>query len=300
MLPDFFVIGAQKAGSTFLMQCLEEHPQIFMPPAEVSFFEDSRYAPDEFGWFQRHFDSAREGQVVGVKRPNLLGHPECPERLRKHMPRLQLMVILRHPVERAVSGYFHYARSGFIPIVPLEVGMRRLLDGDYDHLLRAREILEFGFYHQQLVQYERYFPRDRIHVILLDDIKRDALNELAKTYRFLGVRADFRPASLTSRPMAATYSLPRLRLWNLLDWPCRSWTADGKYVERRRGPVFRSLYALNVAADRFVWSRLFTNTRPSLPDDLRAELAALYRADIEGLEGWLRRSLTAWRESVPC
>ena len=41
MLPDFFVIGAQKAGSTYLLQCLGEHPQIYMPPDEVAFFEDS-------------------------------------------------------------------------------------------------------------------------------------------------------------------------------------------------------------------------------------------------------------------
>ncbi len=47
MLPDFFVIGAQKAGSTFLLQCLGEHPQIFMPESEVPFFEDSLYLVDE-------------------------------------------------------------------------------------------------------------------------------------------------------------------------------------------------------------------------------------------------------------
>src|SRR5690606_17419350 len=112
MRPEFFVIGAQKAGSTYLLQCLGEHPQIFMPPSEVAFFEDSLYSADRLGDFEKHFAPAKKGQVIGVKRPNLLGHPECPERLRRHMPDLKIVVTLRNPIERAVSGYFHYMKSG--------------------------------------------------------------------------------------------------------------------------------------------------------------------------------------------
>ena len=54
MLPDFFVIGAQKAGSTYLLECLGEHPQVFMPPAEVAFFEDPLYRSEDLAVFVRY------------------------------------------------------------------------------------------------------------------------------------------------------------------------------------------------------------------------------------------------------
>ena len=201
MLPDFFVIGAQKAGSTYLLQCLGEHPQIFMPPAEVAFFEDSLYAAERIGEFEKNFQSARPGQVIGVKRPNLLGHPECAERLQRHMPNLKIIAILRHPVERAVSGYFHYMKTGMLPIASAEVGLRKILAGEYSHFPRAAEVLEFGLYGKHLMHYEKYFPRENFHVMLLEDMKQHAEDQLSALYEFVGVAADFRPESFDSRPM---------------------------------------------------------------------------------------------------
>jgi hypothetical protein len=296
MFPDFFVIGAQKAGSTFLLQCLGEHPQIFMPPSEVPFFEDSFYLVDEMDRFERKFVGAEPGQVVGVKRPNILGHPECPERLARYMPNLKLIAILRHPVERAVSGYFHYMASGMIPIAPVEMGLRRILDGDYQGYPRAAEIVEFGFYGKHLRRFEQVFPRDRFHVTLFDDIKQDARAVLGQIFQFLQVDPAFAPKSIRNRPMAASYSLTRIRLTTALARYYRTWTPDGKYSRNRRGLVATPLRLLNISLDRNIWSRLFQARRPALSEPLAAELAEIYAADIADLEAWLGRPLAAWKQ----
>lgn len=296
MLPDFFVIGAQKAGSTYLLQCLGEHPQIFMPPGEIAFFEDSLYAEERIGDFEKHFANARPDQVVGVKRPNLLGHPECPERLRRHMPRLKIIAILRHPVERAVSGYFHYMKTGLLPIVPVDEGLRKIIDGQYPDIPRAQEVLEFGLYGKHLTHYSQFFPRENFHVMLLEDMKRDARGELSKLYQFLGVATDFHPQSFDSRPMKAPYSITRLRLWDAIDRHCRTWSPDGKYFERKRGVLTTPLVALNNALDRYVWDRLFPAGRPQLPQDLEQRLIEFYREDARCLQEWLGRELIEWED----
>jgi hypothetical protein len=296
MLPDFFVIGAQKAGSTYLLRCLKDHPQIFMPRAEIPFFEGSLYSADRIGEFEKHFKPAQPGQVVGVKRPDLLCSPECPERLHRHMPNMKIIAILRHPVERAVSGYFHYMKSGVLPIVPIEIGMRKIFDGEYSYISRAQEVLEFGLYGKHIQNYEKYFPRERIHVILLEDMKQNAEALIAGLYGFLNVATDFHPRSFDSRPMRSPYSLTRLKLWNFLDSFCRKWTPDGKYFTRNRGPLTGPISALNKVLDTVVWDRLFAAKRPKLSADLQGRLIDFYSADAKCLEAWLGRPLTGWSD----
>ncbi len=296
MLPDFFIVGAQKAGSTYLLRCLNDHPQIFMPPGEIAFFEDSLYSAERIGDFERHFEPARPGQVVGVKRPNLLGHFECPERLHRHMPNLKIVAILRHPVDRAISGYFHYMKTGMLPIESAEIGLRKILDGGYRHIPRAHEVLEFGLYGKHLEHYNEFYFREHIHVMLLDDMKHDAEGQLSGLYKFLGVDADFHPDSFDSRPMKAPYSITRLRFWDALDRFCRTWSADGKYFERKGGPVGTSLGILNNALDRVLWERLFPASRPRLSQALQNDLTAYYHQDAKCLETWLGRSLACWSD----
>jgi hypothetical protein len=296
MLPEFFVIGAQKAGSTYLLRCLGDHPQIFMPPAEVAFFEDPFYSADRISEFEKHFKPARPGQVLGVKRPDVLGIPVCPERMHRHMPNLKIVAILRHPIDRAVSGYFHYMKTGMLPIVPVEEGLPKILDGEYSKYPRAQDVLEFGLYGKYIQHFEKYFPRERIHVILLEDMKQNAEVLLAELYGFLNVATDFHPQSFDSRPMKAPYSMTRLKLWNMLDRYCRKWTPDGTFFLRSRGPLAGPISAINKALDTFLWERLFSAKRPKLSPELQRRLVEYYSADAKCLETWLGRPLTGWSD----
>ncbi|MEM8864295.1 MAG: sulfotransferase domain-containing protein [Planctomycetota bacterium] len=297
MLPDFFVIGAQKAGSTYLLECLGEHPEIFMPPAEVAFFEDPLYDPAWLDWFEQHFDPAQPGQVIGVKRPNLLGLPECPARLAEHMPELKLVVVLRSPVERAISAYFHYMKTGLLPLAPLEVGMPRIMRGDVSGYPRASEVLEFGLYARGLASYDEHFPADRILVTLLDDFRGDSGDALAEAYRFVGVSPDYRPQAISRRPMGASYSLTRLRLWNAVDRWCRRWTPDRRNFDRPKGLITTPLIKLNQVLDEYAWKKLLPAKRPQPSPALQSALVDYYRDDLEQLENRLGRDLAAWRDN---
>ncbi|MCB0375769.1 MAG: sulfotransferase, partial [Sinomicrobium sp.] len=90
MLPDFIIIGAQKAGTTFLLKHLRQHPDIYMPPEEVPFFEESSYHPNNLADLEKLFEGTGKVKLRGMKRPGYLAKPGCAERIHHHLPLTKL------------------------------------------------------------------------------------------------------------------------------------------------------------------------------------------------------------------
>jgi hypothetical protein len=189
-------------------------------------------------------------------------------------------------------------KSGLLPIEPVEIGMPKILDGQYAHVPRAHEVLEFGLYGKQLNHYSDFFSRENFCVVLLEDMKHDAESQLASLYYFLGVAQGFHPASFGSRPMMSPYSITRLKLLDFFARHCRTWSGDGKYFERKSGTIATSLTAFNSILDQYVWERLFPASRPKLSPALHDKLTDYYRDDVKCLERWLGRTLTDWSDFV--
>ena len=102
-LPDFLVLGAQKGGTTTLQQLLSQHPGIFLPPKkEVHYF--SKHWEQPTAWYAAHYVDADPKQRCGDITPYYLFHPEAPKRIHSLLPDAQLIVLLRDPVERALSA----------------------------------------------------------------------------------------------------------------------------------------------------------------------------------------------------
>lgn len=294
---DFFVIGTQKGGSTFLLNCLREHPDIYMPATEVAFFEDCFYDPDRMDGFEAWFDSAREGQILGVKRPDMLGHPEFPARIHSHYPDLKHIAILRDPIERAVSAYYHYMAARFIPMEPIEKGMQILLDGGWEDYPRAHQIIEFGLFDKHLAALEEYYPREKVFVLVFDRIKKDPAGALGELYRFVGVRDDFEAPSLNSRPMKSPYSTLLVRYNRLTSPLVNRWSEKGGYQIKRSNPLSR-FARYPIAVGRKIVDKVVTNPgRPRLSPELHSRFLQRYMSDIESLEKRIGEDLSSWKAS---
>lgn len=295
--PDFLVIGAQKAASTYIQFCLSDHPEIWMPHGETPYFEDPDYV--RLGADYLNLQVARHpARRVGFKRPQWIGRAEVPARICKDLPDAQLIAVLRNPVDRAVSAYYHYMRGGYLPVLDPEIGLAQLLDVDQDFAAawpRSWEVLEFGLYHKHLSGYTSYFDRGKINLVLQEDVIRDPVGTARGLYTFLGVDTSFTPVRTASRPQAVVYNLRRLRLLQVAGRLTMCKNADNTRSIGRRGPVAMASYRAWRAIDENLLERMSPSLKPRLSQALQVRLWAHYCDDIDRLAKLTGRDLSGWQ-----
>lgn len=190
-LPDFLIIGAQKAGTSWLAGVLAGHPQVYMPKREVHYFDKAHnYAlgPD---WYTSQFQHA---QAVGEKTPDYfwtgtdgaeghMGHVH--KNIASALPEAKLIVIMREPVSRAVSAANHHIRSGRVsPFISVD----SLLVGKNQHIGQAHGLIDKGMYYKHLMAYYEHFAPEQVLVLIYErDVKLEPLPALFRILRFLGL-----------------------------------------------------------------------------------------------------------------
>jgi hypothetical protein len=196
-LPDFLILGAQKAGTTALYAYLRWHPEITGPSfKEVSFF-DRHYAHGE-RWYRAHMPVRRSG-VVGEASPSYLFHPLAPERVARMLPEARLIALLRNPVDRALSHYQHEVALGREQLTFEEALAREdeRMQGELERMLADPSYFSHawwnytyaarGRYAEQLERWHAAFPREQVLVLLTDDLAADTAGTYRRTLEFLGV-----------------------------------------------------------------------------------------------------------------
>ncbi|MCD0450181.1 sulfotransferase domain-containing protein [Actinocorallia sp. API 0066] len=278
-LPDFVVIGAQKSASTFLQDQMALHPDVELAEGEVRAFEDPFYDAAAVAALPSLFQGS--GRVRGIKRPDYLGRPEVAARLREHLPEARLLVVVREPVARAVSAYYHYVRHGFLPLLPLEDAFARLLDGSLDaEYPRAPEILSYGRYGHHLARYLEHFPAERIAVFEQKALTADPAAALRRAFTLVGVDPEFTPPPAPRVSNRGVYSPARLRLLRTKNRFMYEYTPELSLRRPRRPSPAGWLYNASVVGlDRLVLSRFDPGRAPAPTPELRARLEAFYADD---------------------
>ncbi|MGF1579899.1 MAG: sulfotransferase [Gemmataceae bacterium] len=299
MLPNFVVIGAAKSGSTFLSRCLGEHPDVFLYPQEVAIFESPDWEEQGISSLQELLGYRTECRV-GITRPSYVGKPEVPARIVQHLPKAHLIAILRNPIDRAISSYYHNMSYGFLPILDHELGMRHVLNKAYSkRYRRAEEILENGRYYKYLREYKYYLERGQLLVLLHDDLIQNPVETIQQAYRFLGLDDSYVPEALDTRPQAVIYNMSRMRLLSLRNNIAYSYNQDRTRLEpipmdELGGHRYRLLQFLE-ALDNKVLAKVLQNRKPNLSQDLRNRLLDVYQSDIQELQYLLNRDLSHWQ-----
>ena len=170
-LPDFLGLGTQKGGTTTLHRLLGKHPDVFLPACKEVHFFDQNYSSGA-AWYREHFQAAQADQRCGDITPFYLFHPDVPGRIYQHIPNARLIVLLRDPVERAISQVFHAQRLGFEPL-PIDEALAaeqsRLATGD-PYSFQKHSYLSRSRYLEQLDRYEALFPREQLLILRSEDL----------------------------------------------------------------------------------------------------------------------------------
>ena len=228
-LPDFLILGAQKSGTTALYTYLLRHPGVGGPVRkEVEFFD--RYFARGTAWYRGHFPTSllrgyvkvRHGLelVAGEASPSYLFHPWAPQRVAAVVPRARLIVILRNPVDRALSHHAHEVVAGREALSfeeaserePERIGAdvaRMERDASYfSEEWRNHSYLARGRYAEQLERWFRVFPRDRFLILASEsELSRAPADTYATTLRFIGAEAK----TLPSYPRVLERDYPEMR-----------------------------------------------------------------------------------------
>lgn len=267
-LPDFIIVGAAKAATTWVHNQLLVHPDVFLPGPEPHFF--SRQYERGEAWYRAWFEAAAEEQTVGEKSADYLASPYAAERIFRMIPSARIIVQLRNPIERAYSDYCMFYRRGAV-------------NGRIDRYLGSLaspepRFLNDSLYYRHLSRFLQWFPASQIKVILHDDIRERPEDVVTEVTAFLGLQQLQPPIPLVPQVNAKDAPMLPLALRRTLA-PAKNLVAPlrpHRWFQAIRGTL----------ASQVVY--------PPLSSELRDTMRDYFAGDIENLGRLLGRDLSHW------
>ncbi len=286
-VPDFLLIGAQRSGTTWLWKFLDAHPGTDLPDTkEIHYYGGVENFRKGKKWYLDHFKDLSGSKVIGEASPTYLydrmpywgnssnriefdgSLPPIPEIIKNDLPDTKILMILRDPVRRAVSGYRFWlnrlSRNGNLPLKGL---MKLALEQP------KLRILEFGHYPQHLKPWLEVCASGKIKIFIFEeDVVRQPARMLHDVYSFLGLDADFLPQGFDKRVHGSS-SITRIFLTHYAAG------LGSKFIVRGVGAL----------SDRFDFLRKYAVSKRDIEF-----LRSVYLPQKEALESLLDRDLSCW------
>ena len=292
-LPNFLIIGVQKAGTTSIYNYLNEHPQIYMSPVkETNFFEtewdkesaESNNKPcktiKDIDTYSKLFDGVKDEIAIGEASPNYLFHYQASAKaIQRYVPDAKLIAILRNPTERAYSDYLMHIRDAIETPEPLSEIIANRAGSAY--------FFRKGFYYEQIKHFFDLFGEQKVKVYLYDDLCKDPQALMQDMYSFLGVDDSFVPN--TSKKAQKAQVPKNQGVNNLLKTqnPLRTMVASTL-------KVFLPLEVRQKLREGII--NLNSQGKKALPLQVedRVKMVEMFREDVLKLQDLLQKDLSAW------
>ena len=198
--PDFIIIGVQKGGTSSLYSYLTHHPQIAeASQKEVHFFDLNFEKGVE--WYRSQFPGLTDAKqkLIGEASPYYIFHPRVPQLIYDLFPQTKIIALLRNPVDRAISHYYHEVRLGCEPLsledaiaaepIRLEGEIEKLLTSEtyYSYNHQHHTYLSRGIYADQLPKWMQLFPKEQILILKSEDLYAEPAATFNAALEFLNL-----------------------------------------------------------------------------------------------------------------
>ena len=291
--PTFIIIGAMKAATTSLYTYLKQHPNIFMTTIkEPMFFNNldqkteyilkgkAKKNIETFEEYYALFNTSKEA-AKGEASPGYIYNEKCAQLIKKHLPEVKIIAILRQPVDRAYSNFLHARRSDKEPISTFEDAFNAEEDRKEKKWSPLYHYKSKGLYFQQLQRYYELFSKEQIKVILFEDIIKNPKSITQDIFKFLGVDTTFTPntskkANVSGKPKGiAGWVIMKMRKKNLIP-----------NIE------FRKILPEKIV--QFILKTIYSKPEKINTDLIKKLTKKHYREDIKKLEKLISRDLSHW------
>ncbi len=283
-----------KGATTSLYTYLKQHPDVFMTHIKEPMFFNNFETENNYivkgrkgskistlKEYYALFDNVENEIAYGEASPAYIYNKNCATLIKKHLPEVKIIAILRQPVKRAYSNYLHAKRADREPInsfIGAINSEEERIEKNWSSLYHYKEK---GFYFRQLSRYFKEFKKEQIKVILFEDIIDDPQKITKEVFEFLRVDSSFTPdtskkANVAGKPKGvAGWIVMKLRKNNLI--PNIEFS---KYL-----PEFSVSYILKTIYSKP--EKLDNKTIKSLTNKY-------YKEDIKQLEKLIERDLSNW------
>lgn len=301
-LPNFLIVGAAKSATSSLHYYLNQHPQISMASLkETWFFSFYKKPPNysspgtlgnlisELDEYLTLFDGADASQILGDACPSYLyTYEDTIKNIRElysaeALADLKIIISLREPVSRAYSQYYTFKRRVYEPLkfeeAIKESTISKRIQNNWNIFY---DYLGFGMYSRQVEAFQNAFGKDRVHVVLFDDIHADIQKACVDIYKFLGVDPDFVVNA-------------RLKHNSVSGEPRVKWVVAALFSKNR---IKRMVSALLPRLLRTIIINIIVIPllkRDAMDVETRDQLAEYFHQDILELEQLIGRDLGNWR-----
>ncbi|HCI81292.1 MAG TPA: sulfotransferase [Ktedonobacter sp.] len=303
MMPNFFVVGAARAGTTSLNRYLNQHPDIYISPRkEVHFFAAEHFpykGPGDEGMnrlvvhdeqqYLQLFAGVTGEKAIGETSPFYLCLPGTVERMAHMIPDAKIIILLREPVDRLYSAFMHLVREGR-ETLSLEEGLGREAERKQQGFEPMWWYKELSLYSSQVKHYMEVFGKEHVKIILYEEFSANPRQALREIFAFLGVSEDV-VIDTSVRYNAAGVAKSR-KLYTLLTNFIRRPNALQKRLKSLLPWRLRDVLA----------TKAVSMLVKSVPMDTRLheQLKPYFAEDVAQLEELLNRDLSCWHynESV--
>lgn len=308
-LPNFFIVGSAKSGTTSIYNYLKQHPDIFMSPIKETHhfstdIDSSKFRPDyaanlninidswldgdqkkeifhafvkDWDKYLKLFKNSENQKAIGEVTNSYLYSKEAAKNIRSKFPEGKIIMILRNPVERAFSHFLMDLKSGLETGSFLEAFKKDMAKSNKGWGI-SNVYYEIGMYYEQVKRYLTIFPQEQIKIILYDDYRNDAIKTLKEICNFLNIDSNFEFEFSKEHNKAMIPKSGAVAL-----------------MMRQKGLKVFAKKIFPKSWKNIISKIFFTNKNlPKLSVDDRKYLIELYKEDIQKLAQLINRDLTSW------